>query len=146
MNDLRRRVRRLEASEKHRQNALAVLDTLDVTDYIAPVYLPLHADIEAQAHTVYNLPGGRGSCKSSFVSLEIVNGIMKDPTGNSSAIVFRLVAGTMRESVFNQIAWAIDALGVGHLAWSITQSRKGQVKQLGEYIHGIDRRSFTTGF
>lgn len=115
MNDLRRRVRRLEASEKHRQNALAVLDTLDVTDYIAPIYLPLHADIEAQTHTVYNLPGGRGSCKSSFVSLEIVNGIMKDPTGNSSAIVFRLVAGTMRESVFNQIAWAIDTLGVNHL-------------------------------
>lgn len=91
------------------------MDALDVREHIAPVYYPFHADIEAQGHTVYNLPGGRGSCKSSFVSLEIVNGIMKDPTGNSSAIVFRLVAGTMRESVFNQIAWAIDTLGVGHL-------------------------------
>lgn len=112
---LKSRVRAVRAARERQRAGLAVLDTLDVTDHIAPVYLPLHADIAAQAHTVYNLPGGRGSCKSSFVSLEIVNGIMKDPTGNSSAIVFRLVAGTMRESVFNQIAWAIDTLGVNHL-------------------------------
>lgn len=112
---LRQRVREVNAQKRRQREALAVLDTLDVKDHIASVYLPLHADIEAQAHTVYNLPGGRGSCKSSFVSLEIVNGVMKDPTGDSSAIVFRLVAGTMRESVFNQIAWAIDTLGVNHL-------------------------------
>ena len=114
-NDVQRRVSRLEAGKKHRRAALAILDTLDVTANIAQVYAPLHQDIEAQAHTIYNLPGGRGSCKSSFVSLEIVNGVMKDPTGSSNAIIFRLVARTMRESVFNQISWAIDTLGVSHL-------------------------------
>lgn len=46
---------------------------------------------------------------------------MKDTTGHSNAIVFRLVAGTMRESVFSQISWAIDTLGVGHL-WRGTVS------------------------
>ncbi len=114
-DSLKARAKAINERERQKRESLAVLDTLDVTDHIADVYKPLHADIEAGDHTVYNLPGGRGSCKSSFVSLEIVNGVMKDTTGSSSAIVFRLVGGTLRESVFNQIAWAIDTLGVGHL-------------------------------
>ena len=118
---LRQKVRAARVKERQRQEARALLDSLDVRQHIAPVYLPLHADIEADAYQYYNLPGGRGSCKSSFASLEIVNGVMKAPTGHSNAIVFRLVAGTMRESVFSQIAWAIDTLGVGHL-WRATVS------------------------
>ena len=114
-DSLKSRVRAVKAARERQRAGLAVLDDLDVKNHIAQVYYPLHADIEAQAHTIYNLPGGRGSCKSSFVSLEIVNGIMRDTTGNSNAIVFRLVASTLRDSVFNQIAWAIDALGVNHL-------------------------------
>lgn len=112
---LKSRVRAKTAKERELKEALAVLDRIDLKQHIAPVYFPLHDDIQAGTHTVYNLPGGRGSCKSSFVSLEIVKGIMDDPTGRSNAIIFRLVAGTMRESVFSQIAWAIDALGVDHL-------------------------------
>ncbi len=46
---------------------------------------------------------------------EIVKGAAKDITGRTNAIVFRLVAGTMRESVYLQIAWAIDTLGVNAL-------------------------------
>lgn len=89
--------------------------TKDIKDLIAPCYYDLHRDIKNKKHTFYNLPGGRGSCKSSFVSLEIVLGIMRDKTGQSNAIVFRLIAGTLRESVFSQIQWAIDSLGVSHL-------------------------------
>ncbi len=40
---------------------------------------------------------------------------MADKTGNSSAIVFRAVGVTLRDSVYSQIAWAIAALGVSHL-------------------------------
>ncbi len=112
---LKSRVMASRAAQKSRKAARMILDNLDVTAHIAPVYKPLHEDIAEGKHTTYNLPGGRGSCKSSFVSLEIVSGIMQDPTGNSSAIVFRLYGNTMRESVFSQIAWAIDTLGVGHL-------------------------------
>lgn len=86
---------------------------IDVIDCIAPCYIPLHNDVKTGIHTTFHLPGGRGSAKSSFVSLEIVDGMMDDPTAN--AIVFRRTAATMRESVFSQIAWAIDALGVNHL-------------------------------
>lgn len=115
---LEQRIAALEMAEKQRRDSMT---TAAVEDFIAPCYLPLHEDIKAGQHRFYNLPGGRGSCKSSFVSLEIVDGIQSDPTGQSNAIVFRKVAGTMRDSVFSQIAWAIDMLGVSHL-WKATVS------------------------
>lgn len=114
-DQLMRRAKAARAIKDRQRDALAVLDAIDITQHIAAVYKPLHDDVEAAAHTTYNLPGGRGSCKSSFVSLEIVNGIMKDTTGHSNAIVFRLYGNTLRESVFSQIAWAIDTLGVNNL-------------------------------
>lgn len=116
---LEQRIAALEMAEKQRRDSMTNAATVE--DFIAPVYLPLHEDIKAGRHRFYNLPGGRGSCKSSFVSLEIVDGIQSDPTGQSNAIVFRKVAGTMRDSVFSQIAWAIDMLGVSHL-WKATVS------------------------
>jgi len=80
---------------------------------IAPVFRPVHTDIRRAGHTEYWLKGGRGSGKSSFVSLEIVTGMLRDPQAN--AIVYRKVAATLRESVYAQIAWAIDVLGLD--AW-----------------------------
>ena len=112
---IQRQLAELQKEVKHRKDAKAVIDAIDVTQHIAPVYMGLHEDIQAAAHQYYNLPGGRGSGKSSFCALEIVNGIMQDQTGDSSAIVFRRTANTMRESVFSQIAWAIDKLDVGDL-------------------------------
>ena len=112
MRDIERRIKALEATAARREAARANIQSVNVCDHIAPVYLPLHADLQANAHQYYNLPGGRGSAKSSFVSLEIVAGIMQDQTGCSNAIVFRRTANTMRESVFSQIAWAIDTLDV----------------------------------
>lgn len=112
---VQRQLAELQKAVKGRKDAQSVIDALDVTRHIAPVYLPLHQDIEAQQHQFYNLPGGRGSGKSSFCALEIVSGIMHDLTGNSSAIVFRRTANTMRESVYSQIAWAIDVLEVSAL-------------------------------
>lgn len=90
-----------------------------ITDNLATCYLPLHDDVIGGLHSIYYLPGGRGSAKSSFISLEIVDGIMNDPESN--AIVFRKTAATLRESVYSQIAWAIDALEVSHL-WNGTVS------------------------
>lgn len=56
------------------------------------------------------LKGGRGSLKSSFISVEIILGIMNDPEAN--AVVFRKVKETLRKSVFEQLLWAIEVLGV----------------------------------
>jgi PBSX family phage terminase large subunit len=113
--DIQNRLNRLKAAREAQRAAKTLLEHVDITEHIADVYRPVHADIAAGGHQYYNLPGGRGSCKSSFVSLEIVAGIMQDQTGQSSAIVFRRVGGTLRDSVYSQIGWAIDTLGVSHL-------------------------------
>lgn len=112
---LKSRVRAANAATRQIREAKAAIRAINVKDHIAAVYHPLHDDLKAGDHSTYNLPGGRGSCKSSTVSLELVDGIMQDDTGQSNAIVFRLVAGTMRDSVYSQIGWAIDTLGVSHL-------------------------------
>lgn len=79
-------------------------------DMIAPAFIMLHHDIAQGNHTEYILPGGRGSTKSSIISLELINHIEKNP--ESHAVVCRMVADTMRNSVFNQIQWAIEKLGL----------------------------------
>lgn len=112
MRNYDNRLKTLEQVYKSRTESRNSLMSIDVCQHIADIYKPLHADIEANMHQYYNLPGGRGSCKSSFVSLEIVSGIMRDYSGKSNAIVFRRTGNTMRESVFSQIAWAIDTLNV----------------------------------
>lgn len=57
--------------------------------------------------------GGRGSGKSSFVSLEILLGMMADPAANT--VIYRKVAGTLRDTVYAQMLWAVDKLRVGNL-------------------------------
>ena len=112
-SNVERQLTQLRKAVKRRQDAQDVIHALDVKKHIAPVYYALHDDIQQAQHQYYNLPGGRGSGKSSFCALEIVSGIMQDETGASNAIVFRRTANTMRESVYSQIQWAIDALDVG---------------------------------
>ena len=114
---------------------------IDVEDLIAPCYIPLHGDVVSGKYETFNLPGGRGSGKSSFVSLEIVDGIMKDPDANG--IIFRKVAGTMRESVFAQIAWAVDELGVSALWRASVSPMVYTYKPTGQQIlfRGLDDAS-----
>ena len=121
LDRLEKRIRALQARKAARAATFERVQGIDPTEHEAAVYHAIHEDIAADAHTYYNLPGGRGSCKSSFVSLEIVDGIQKDPTGTGSAVVFRRWGSTLRESVFAQIQWAIDVLGVSDL-WSCTVS------------------------
>lgn len=138
-----RELRELRGEVKRRQAGAETLEAVNVLDHIAEVYHPLHEDLLAGAHQYYNLPGGRGSCKSSFVSLEIVSQIMADPTGLSNAIVFRRIAGTMRESVYSQISWAIEELGVPHLWRGMVSPMQWEYKPTGAQIifRGLDDSS-----
>jgi PBSX family phage terminase large subunit len=81
-----------------------------ISDVIAKVFHPVHLDIKKQGHSEYWLKGGRGSTKSSFISFEIVHLMTKDPLAN--AIIYRKVAETMRDTVYAQMIWAIDMLGL----------------------------------
>jgi phage terminase large subunit len=91
-----------------------------VSEVISPAFKPVHADIKHKRHTHYWLKGGRGSTKSSFIALEIVLGIMRDPEAN--ATVLRKVKETLKDSVFEQIKWAIYTLGVQNY-WHIPQAQ-----------------------
>ena len=81
-----------------------------VSEIVAPVFMPVHSDIKAHAHREYWLKGGRGSAKSSFVSVELILQLLRNPRMN--AIVYRKVAATLRESVYEQVIWAIDRMGL----------------------------------
>ena len=94
-------------------------ETTRLSELIAPAFYSVHRDLKQGLHSIYDLYGGRGSCKSSYISLEIVLGVTQDPEAN--AAVFRKVANTLRTSVFDQIGWAIDVLGMTDL-WKCTVS------------------------
>ncbi|MDK6514286.1 phage terminase large subunit, partial [Klebsiella oxytoca] len=84
-----------------------------LSDLVAPSFYKVHQAIKSNNYSHFWLKGGRGSTKSSFVSVEVILGIMLNPLAN--ATVLRKVANTLRESVFDQYLWAIDMLKVSHL-------------------------------
>lgn len=55
--------------------------------------------------------GGRGSAKSSFISIALVKTLLAHR--ECHAAVFRKVGNTLRTSVYAQVCWAINELGLG---------------------------------
>lgn len=101
-----------------------------MSELIAPSFFEVHRDIKEGKHTHYMLNGGRGSGKSSFVAVEIVLLMMKNPRLN--AVVTRKTGTELRTSVYAQVLWAIEALGVSQY-WrssisplTITLNKTGQ--------------------
>lgn len=88
-------------------------------DNMADVFRPVLRDMEAHGHTEYWLPGGRGSCKSSSASLMIAHALYADAKAN--ALIIRKVAVTLRDSVFAQMLWALERLGLDD-DWTATVS------------------------
>lgn len=78
---------------------------------IADTFAPVRRDILAGGHSEYVLYGGRGSTKSSFISVEIPELLKNNP--QMHALVLRQVGNTLRDSVYNQLLWGIDLLGLG---------------------------------
>lgn len=83
---------------------------IQLSTLIAEPFYDVHKSICEENYTHYWLKGGRGSTKSSFVSLEIVLGMMKYEQAN--AVILRKVGIHLKDSVFEQIWWAISILGV----------------------------------
>jgi len=86
------------------------METVKLSDLIAPAFIPVHRAVANETCTHYWLKGGRLSGKSSFISIEIVQGLMRNP--GSHAIVYRKVACTLADSVVAQCKWAACVLGV----------------------------------
>lgn len=79
-------------------------------DMLAANFIDLYRDVKDRKHAEYILRGGRGSTKSSAVSLMMVYLLVTNPGVHGLAM--RQVASTLRDSVYNQLLWAISALNL----------------------------------
>lgn len=82
-------------------------------DLLGPSFYGVADDVIAHKHTHYDLSGGRGSLKSSAISLMIPPLMIHNPGTHAS--VFRKVGNTIRDSVYQQYIWAIGKLGMADL-------------------------------
>lgn len=90
-----------------------------LSELVAPSFYSLYYDVIEGRYTHYWLGGGRGSTKSTFVSILILLGMLEHPDAN--AVVIRKVGLYLKDSVYEQLAWAIEKLGVSHL-WQLKLS------------------------
>jgi phage terminase large subunit len=86
--------------------------TIKARSLVAPTFIDLLKAVVKHTYREYCLLGGRGSTKSSFISLAIVIVLVKFPQVN--ALVVRKYSNTLRDSVYEQLQWAIDLLGLSH--------------------------------
>lgn len=107
-------------------------------DIIAPSFVDVYRDIAQQKHTEYIFSGGRGSTKSSFVSLAIIYLIKNNPAIH--ALATRQVAATLRDSVYSQLIWAIGELGLSDEFKCITNPLEIEYLPTGQkiYFRGAD--------
>lgn len=81
-----------------------------LSSVLGPAFYGLAHDVFRHGHTHYDLAGGRGSLKSSCVSLLVPLLLIQHP--DAHALVLRKVANTIRDSVYAQYLWAIGELGM----------------------------------
>lgn len=82
-------------------------------------FVDVNRSISAREYDEYLFKGGRFSLKSSFIALKIVELIKTNP--DTHAMITRRYQNTLRDSVFAQVAWAIEMLGDSH-NWRSTMS------------------------
>lgn len=81
-----------------------------ISEHIIPKFQEVFDDIMDNNHVHYKLYGGRGSTKSSFISIVIPLLLVENPTVH--ACVFRKVGNTLKSSVYGQIQWGIEQAGL----------------------------------
>ena len=83
---------------------------VNMKDVLIPMFAKVLMDVLQHKHTHYVFKGGRGSTKSSLISACLPLLILNNP--NIHVVVFRKVGNTMKNSVWSQVVWAIDMLGL----------------------------------
>ena len=81
-----------------------------LSEKIGPAFYGVAHDVFCHGHTHYDFSGGRGSLKSSTVSIIVPLLLVANP--GTHALVLRKVAITIRDSVYAQYIWAIGELGM----------------------------------
>lgn len=86
------------------------MTTCKLSELIAPSFVPVHQAVKSGDYHRFVLSGGRGSGKSSFVSIEMLLLLISNP--EIHGVVLRKVARTMRKTVLPQYVWAVERLGL----------------------------------
>ena len=81
-----------------------------LSEKIGSAFYDVARDVFQHGHTHYDFSGGRGSLKSSTVSVLVPLLLINNP--GTHALVLRKVANTIRDSVYAQYIWAIGELGM----------------------------------
>lgn len=81
-----------------------------LSELISPAFYEIHREVKAGAVAELICKGGRGSTKSSYVSVELLLLLLKHP--DCHAVVLRKVGNTLRTTVYAQVCWAIAELGL----------------------------------
>ena len=98
---------------RKRTTSSAAEVVINMKDVLIPMFKSVLQDILQHKHTHYTFKGGRGSTKSSFISIMIV--LLMIAYKDIHVVVFRKVGNTIKNSVFSQVIWAIDKLGLTSL-------------------------------
>lgn len=107
-------------------------------ELIVGVYANLNRHISNGITREAIIKGGRGGWKSSYPGLKIPELIMANPSMH--ALCIRNVKDTLKDSVYEQIKWGIDKLGVADRFKCTTSPLKIVYKPTGQtiYFRGAD--------
>lgn len=93
---------------------------IKASDKVLPAFVPFWKQCNRRTRRkLYKvLKGGRNSSKSTHIAIRIIWDMMRMPV---NALVVRKVASTLETSVYEQLQWAIEYLGVSKY-WSAKKS------------------------
>lgn len=103
---------------------------------IGKAFVDINRNIEPNHKYVFL--GGRASTKSSYISMKVIELLKNNP--DLHACVIRKVKGTLRDSVYAQLRWAIGELGIAD-EWTCTVSPleiRNNVTGQRIYFRGLD--------
>lgn len=86
------------------------MTTCKMSRLVSPAFADSHQAVRSGETGELVLKGGRGSGKSSYISVELVLQLLQHP--DCHAVALRKVGNTLRTSVYAQVCWAIAELGL----------------------------------
>lgn len=104
------RFERMDQEEERERRKAEQAARPDAVELIGPEFLKPHQLIRRGMADEIWAHGGRGSLKSSWASIEVVDILERNPQGH--AVVLMKTKNTLRDGAYAQIVWALRAMGV----------------------------------
>ena len=114
------------------------MKTVNLADFVSPAFDDVFWDIQEHGHTFYWLNGGRGSTKSSFISVVAPTLLIQNP--DMHMVVLRKVGNTAKRSIYPQMQWGISQLGLDSEFLYKVSPLEMTYKETGQkiYFMGVD--------